>query len=234
MGQLHKYHQIKESWDEKLLGRRSGPQSVKITTPGFFTDVYPIPPDDESWDYFAFQKELFAKLDGLQLSGKLDYKKPIDFMCAYYSRITMIACVSEKVKRILEDLNVSREELTICPITLEGIPETYYVLFSPVLSVKELGLDFSRTLFKDDSDEGKLYHFSDEKEMLENYNKEGMRYSYKNIVISRNNMCRKIINVQYGGIFFSETIMDAFAENGVVGYDYIRPGSYFYKELDFS
>ena len=130
------YQAVWVSWDQKLLGRRSGPQTVKILTQAF--DEYMRENNSDTFMHIRNLDWLYDRIP-LPLKGKFIYKDDSwDYMDAIYSRFGMIAAVSERVKRILEDLNVSQDEYVLKPISVEGSDRQIYLLFIKKISDAEL------------------------------------------------------------------------------------------------
>lgn len=69
----------------------------------------------------------------------------------------MIAAVSQKVKIILEDLNVSQDEYVLNPISVEGSDRHIYLLFIKTISDAEL--IYPESTFNVDESES-MMHFS--------------------------------------------------------------------------
>lgn len=230
------YHQIRVSYDEKLLNRRAEPQSVSITTPNFFKQYYP---HLYEWDwnkYFA-EREYFYRSMPNPLVGKLWYKGPIDFMDACYLRKGMVACVSEKVRRILIELHVNKEEYILHPIVISKEDASYYVLFVPFLSIEELKIDFDNTVFDFAPwPDEQLGSFRGKEELYEYLSKNDKPLRTNTLVLNESLTQRDIINAGFihGDIYFSDRILDAFNEEHVIGYQVLRPGSQGTTPLRFS
>ena len=220
------FYQIRVSYEEKLLKRRSEPQSVSITTRDFFTKYYPRLYDWD-WDsYFADRKGFYNRFPN-PLTGKLWYKGPIDFMDACYLRIGMVACVSEKVKNILFQLHVNEEEYVLHPISISNEDAPYYVLFVPFLTVDELKIDYSYTVFDTALWPNEtLISFKDKNDISAYLLEKDNQLLAKKLVLDKSLSERDIINAGYihGFIHFSERIINAFEKNNVVGYQVLQPG----------
>ena len=145
------YRKLDSSWDEKLLGRRSAPQAVKITTPDFFTKYYSLPMDFE--EYFKDVAGFYDKMPS-ELSGKLDYKTtPYDYMEAYFFRPGMSGCISEKVKTIFTKHGVSKNEYYLKPINILGVSQQHYILFFPFKSLfEDADIIWSQSTFENCAD----------------------------------------------------------------------------------
>lgn len=216
-----KFYQIQVSWDEKLLKRRGGPQSVSITTRDFFSRYYPRLCEWRWKDYFSDRDGFYQRIP-VPLTGKLWYKGPIDFMDACYNRKGMVACVSNKVKNIFHELKVDSGEFVLHPIEIQNEQDDFYVLFIPFLSNEELRIDYSRTLFNYAPWPDVLErYFSGEQELQEYLSDINNPLRTKRLVIDQSLGNRDIINAGYihGDIYFSERIIQAFREREVIGYE---------------
>ena len=221
------YHQISVSYDERLLKHRAAPQSVSITTPDFFNKYYP---NLYYWDwdqYFSDRDKFYRDIPN-PLVGKLWYKGPIDFMDACYLRQGMVACVSEKIKKILMALQVKENEYILHPIVISKEETPYYILFIPFLSIEELKIDFDNTVFDYASwPNEELRPFQGEKELYEYLLDKEKPLKAVKLVLDSSLMQRDIINAGFihGNIYFSNRIIDAFYEKNVIGYQVLQPGS---------
>ena len=217
------FYQIEVSWDEKLLKRRSMPQAVKITTPGFFKDYYP---QLYYWDwtlYFADKGGFYRRIPS-PLMGKMEYKEAIDFMESIFLRIGIVACVSKKVKDILLEEKVAPDSYYLIPIELVNGTGEYYVLFIPFLSLSELQIDYTSTHF---IAEGKDIAFHDDHQLSEYLSNRDNPLRPTNLCLDASVKVKDIINAGYihGNIYFSERIIKAFHDKEVVGYTAKRTGS---------
>jgi hypothetical protein len=230
------FHQISVSYDERLLKRHAEPQSVSITTPRFFKEYYP---NIRDWDwtvYFA-NRDCFYRSIPNPLIGKLWYKGPIDFMDACYLRKGMVACVSEKIRRILMELQVNKEEYILHPIVISKEEALYYILFIPFLSIEELKIDFDNSVFDYALwPNEKLRYFRSKEELYEYLLNRDNPLRTKRLVLDKSLMQRDIINAGFihGDIYFSNRIIEAFNEEQVIGYQVLQPGSEGTTPLVFS
>ena len=207
-----KFFSVDVSWDEKILKKRSHPQSVKILTSEFdeYIDKY-----DHDWDlYFSHIGDLFKNIP-TELVGKFDYKDDTwDYMTVYYRRRGMIAVVSEKVKNILEELHVSETEYVLKSIKIQGYDKSYFLMFVPFIPDSEFIYSLSdfESLYK----EGEFYNYTDRKEMREHlYN-----IYLRNVCLPLSYQERDIIMVQWcHGVFFSKRLVKAFIDNNVKGFE---------------
>ena len=205
-----KFFSVDVSWDEKILKKRSHPQSVKILTSEFdeYIDKY-----DHDWDlYFSHIEDFFDNMPQL-LEGKFDYKDGTwDYMVAYFRRRGMIAAVSEKVKNILEELHVQKNEYVLKPINIQGYDGPYYLMFVPFIPDSELIYplsDFVNFFTKE------IYNFENITKMKEHIND----IYLLNVCLPDKYKERDIILVQWcAGVFFSKRLARAFIENNVKGF----------------
>ena len=228
------FHEIGVSYDEKLLKRRSSPQAVSITTRDFFKKYYPRLYDWDWNTYFADRDGFYNRIPS-PLTGKLWYKGPIDFMYACYFRIGMVACVSEKIKQILLELDVDKKEYFLHPIVIPKEEAPFYVLFVPFLSISELKIDFNNSLFVI-ADNEQLRTFKDEAELSDYISNRDNLFRAKELVLDKS-LCQKdIINAGFihGNIYFSDRIIQAFEKEQVIGYEVCHPGSIGTAPLSFS
>lgn len=204
------YQAVWVSWDQKLLGRRSGPQTVKILTQAF--DEYMRENNSDTFMHIRNLDWLYDRIP-LPLKGKFIYKDDSwDYMDAIYSRFGMIAAVSERVKRILEDLNVSQDEYVLKPISVEGSDRQIYLLF--IKKISDAELIYPESSFKVYPPE-RMMHFS-------SYNERAMvpdGCGVRDIFLPESYRNRDIINLQSSvPVFFSQRLVDAFEENKIKGF----------------
>lgn len=212
------YQQIKVSSDEKLLKRRAAPQTVRILNKEFdeymkmYNTSVQMNIENSDWLYDRIPENL---------EGKLEYKDLTwDFMLAAYYRLGMIAAVSEKVKNILEELNVSKEEYTLKPIKIKGYDITYYLMFVSLISDEEILIKNSDIRFFEEP-ERKLP--IETLEQVHEYDKHMNTYVfYKTMALSKKFQARDIIYVLRATIYphFSKRLIDAFEKNKVKGWEF--------------
>ena len=222
---MKRYYQITTTIDPKVIGRSSMPYTIKITTKGF--GKYAMENCHGMLMYFEHKDTIYEHLPD-NLTGILERKKKcIDYMDYYPKFLSLNAVVSERIKRIFEELNVGKNEYILKPITIKNADEPYYLLFIPIIPDTEL--IYSKTLFENVSDKNDVRMFKDSEEL---HSAEKL-YIAKKAILPRKYSKYKIIDIQATlGPFFSEDIINAFEEEGIVGYDVIR-GGWFYYELDF-
>lgn len=229
------YREIGFSWDEALLGKNDHPQSVRITTPGFFDKIYPkYPVWDIGWkDYFDFQADLFDRIKKVSLSGRLEinHQPPFDYMRTYYWRDTIVACVSQKVKTVFEELQINEEEAIFCPISIPKVKDSFYLLFAPIIPFEWATIDYLHSVFTDK--DGNILKYSGTDEFLSSLYSDAVVQIKKN-VISPHCKSKDVIHLPFGPVYFSNRIINAFKKNTIVGSEIIEKSSIFYKQLAFS
>lgn len=218
MGQIinTEYRQIDVSWDEKLLKRRAAPQTVRILNKEFdeYMEMYnnsvQMNIENSDWLYDRIPENL---------EGKLDYKDLTwDYMKAAFVRFGMIAAVSEKVKNILEELNVSKDEYVLKPIKIKNFDLTYYLMFVKYLSKENILLrDCDIRFSENPAINVPVESFDEVDEYNRNYE---TRVYYKTVAIPQKFQTKDIICVEGATIYpcFSKRILDAFEQNKVKGY----------------
>lgn len=209
---MKQYHTVKVSWDEALLKRRTGPQSIKITTKSF--DEYMEQYTYGNWNNYYRDIDFLYDRIPENLEGTFDYKDVTwDYMDAYFYRFSMIAAVSEKVKNILEDLNVSKDEYVLKPIKVKGYEGPYYLFFVKVLPESEI--IYSKTLFRNNETK-ELCKFDSDDDVRQKI-KDGILCASE-IHLDSKHASRDIISIQYHPAdFFSQRLVDAFREHNVKG-----------------
>lgn len=222
------------SWDEKLVGRKSAPQSVKITTPNFFTDYYPLLYKID-WNSYYSDRDSFYQRMPVPLTGKLDYKiPPYDYTNVYFFRPGMMACINEKVLDIFRKLKVDQREYYTIPIQIGGVEEPYYVLFFPfICNLCDSGIIWSESLFRDDHTK-ELFSFRDRKEYIQRKATE-KKFSDYRIVLPRHYQQRDILSFHLSIVqgIVSDRIVDAFQQEGIIGAEFYNLGTNFAPYIAF-
>lgn len=218
---VSQYQIIEVSWEKRFLQGRSFPQSVKITTPGFLARL-----KEEFESEFNTKGVSFGYYDRLPdivndfsdpLTGEMDYKCPLDYMDAYYYRRGMIACVSEKVKTILERNMVTDKDFYLKPIKIKNVEDLFYVLFVPLISFDDARVDFGRSVFQIADVDDPHYH---ERIRLSSV-KEYKDYKYlesKQIYLMKPAIERSVwFHEACSYCFFSQEIANSFVQEKVTG-----------------
>lgn len=218
---MTEYQIIEVSWEEDLLRNRSHPQSVKVTTPGFLdflkNKYYEYFDAGRPLDYYSDLSLLLSSFKD-PLSGVLDYKVPTDYMLAYYYRRGMVACVSERVKIILEDNEVNKEEYILKPIRIKGLSEVYYLFFVPMISRCSAHIVYDESEFYIDDIDSPLH-----KQIISIRSDEDYRripnLKPRKIVLNTGNIDTRDIYYINGcnDVFFSKKITDAFSCQRIIG-----------------
>lgn len=217
------FFQIESSWDEGVLKHHQTPQSVKITTPGFFNKYYP---QFYYWDwgqYFADREGFYQRIP-VPLKGKLEYKGAIDFMDSTYLRDGIVACVSKKVKDILQNNMVAPNNYYLIPIELSNEIGDFFVFFIPFLSLSELKINYALTHFIINEKDTLFQNETELANYLLNHDNP-LRTSSLCLDVSLQNL--DIINAGFvhGYIYFSERIIKAFGNSGIVGFSVKHGGT---------
>lgn len=126
-----KYYQISYTLDEKTRGRYEMPHTINIESENFLR--YITDKNKTISMYFENRENLYEDMPD-NLSGELLTRKSvIDFMDFTPSCLSLIAVVSNKLKRIFEQLNVSKNEYVFKRISIKGYTEDHYLLFIPII-----------------------------------------------------------------------------------------------------
>lgn len=206
------FKEVEISWDSSLLGGRSAPQAVKITTPDFFTKFYPRL-NDWDWKSYLQNKDEFYERIPRPLHGVMDYKTPIDYMQVYFYRPGMEACVSKNVKNLFKSLNVNESQYRMIPIELGQVPEEYYVLFYPFTGLfEEAGVIWSQCIFVDRYNYEEV-HFTGKDDFLTNLHHCQKAVKAKRIVLPIKYSSFDVINLWHSGrCFLSERITSSLSK----------------------
>lgn len=218
---MSRYQIIEVSWEEELLRRRTHPQSVKVTTPGFLDFLkkkyYEYYDAGRYLDYYSDLHMLLSSFDD-PLSGELDYKGPIDYMLAYYYRRGMIACVSERFKTILDDKGVDKEEYILKPINIKGLSDCYYLFFVPMISRHQAHIVYKESEFYIDDIDSPLHKQSISILSDDDYSRFPRIKTRKIVLNSGNKGIRDIYYIDVcNHVFFSERIIEAFESQHIIG-----------------
>ena len=228
------YKQIDASWDSKLIKRRSTPQSVTITTPDLFTKYYPLPINMD-WDKYYSDRDAFYNRIPSPLSGKLLYRiPPYDYMGRSFFRPGMIACINEKVLDIFRRLKVNREEYCVKPIVIDGVTESYYILFFPFIShLCDSGILWSDSIFRDRYTK-ECFVFNNREEYCLRKASDKSFESVK-IVLPGHYKKRDILSFAFSSVqdLVSDRLVDAFGQEGIVGVTFNNMGTTFVPEVMF-
>lgn len=206
------------SWDSSLLGRRATTQGVKILSKEWdehmskYASTDLLYQENQSWIFDNIPKNI---------EGTLDYKDDSwDFMDAYYFRSGMVAAVSVKVKEILEDINVSKEEYTLIPIHIKDSDTQYYLMFIKSIGHKEI--DFSNSLYKKIIGEGEYRKFAS----YSDFSDSTEWYTIAFPALPQKYAKRDLIYIQNGKeTYMSERLIKAFRSADIKGIEFKAIGS---------
>lgn len=225
-GMVVKYALLTQRWEyaEELIKREQGRRD-EWTFPPLLVEKYKELCHEDSghrafgvsWDQKLLGNR--AAPQGLKilndsLEGRLDYEDfSWDFIRAYYARPGMVAAVSGKVRMILEDLDVPKDEYELKPVRILGREESYYLLF--IHSIPHTEIDFSKSLYKGN---GETYRkFSSYSEYMEKEDFAIIRYP----VLPKKYEKRDLICIQECAIhYMSARLIKAFQESGVKGIEF--------------
>ena len=212
------YHIIDVSWENKYLRGRTYPQSVRITTSGFLERLKEKlyeERDDSLYHYYQSIPSILNEFPD-QLQGELDYKQPLDFMGVYYTRPGMVACVSNRVKAIFDNIGVKSNEYILKPISIKNQPVLYYVLFIPIIPLSKAGIDYSASVFTYTHNDkiGNSLTINNANDFLNHQ----ADYSPQRIVLEQPKPFRDIYHIEAcTDIFYSNRIAEAFRNEHISG-----------------
>lgn len=219
-----KYYQLTFTLDEKIRGRYDMPHTIEIESRDYLK--YISDRANPISAYFENRKDLYADMPD-DLCGKiLERKDVIDFMDFTPACISLVAIVSNKIKRIFEKLNVSKDEYVFRRISIKGHAEDFYLLFLPI--IPDTDFVYPKCIFEDMFDDGVVKTFNSRTEYYQDPN----YYYLKKVTLSGDYKDYDLLYPQGGGFFFSERVVEAMQQENIVGYDIIKGGC-FYQDIDF-
>ena len=206
------------SWDSSLLGRRAASQGVKILSKEWDEHMSKYASTDLL--YQENQSWIFDNIPN-NIEGTLDYKDDSwDFMSAYYYRSGMVAAVSMKVKEILEDMNISKEEYTLIPIRIKDSNTQHYLMF--IKSIGHDEIDFSNSLYRKILGDDEYRKFASYSEFSASHES----YTIAFPVLPQKYAKRDLIYIQNGAeTYMSARLIKAFRETGIKGIEFREIGS---------
>lgn len=206
------------SWDSSLLGRRAASQGVKIFSKEWDEHMSKYASTDLL--YQENQSWIFDNIPN-NIEGTLDYKDDSwDFMNAYYHRSGMVAAVSMKVKEILEDMNISKEEYTLIPIRIKDSNTQYYLMF--IKSIGHNEINFSNSLYQKIIGDDEYRKFASYSEFSDSTD----WYTIAFPVLPQKYAKRDLIYIQNGKeTYMSARLIKAFREAGIKGIEFTAIGS---------
>ena len=216
----HQYHEIvMVSYDEEILKGKAVAQRLVIKTPEYyeFMDKY----CKTRADNIRNNPWLYQNIPG-NLEGELRYKdKRWDYMDINdFRRCGLVAAVSEKVKKIFEDLNISKDEYVMKPILDKRYGIQYYLLFLYVIPTSEL--IYPDSVFYEWLKEDVRIQFQSYEERMKALDEKKTFFPIWKTVLPEKYAERDIIlleNASYAKPFFSERIINAFKEQKIYGYE---------------
>lgn len=220
-----KYYQISYTLDEKTRGRYEMPHTISIESQSFLR--YIADKNKTISMYFENRENLYEDMPDNLFGKLLTRKSVIDFMDFTPSCLSLIAVVSNKLKRIFEQLNVSKNEYVFKRISIKGYTENHYLLFIPIIPDTEF--IYPQCIFVDMFDDKIIKQFNNRVDYYNNPND----YCLKKVVLENRYKDYDLLYPQGGGFFFSERIVNAMKQENVIGYDVIK-GECFFEEIDFA
>lgn len=218
-----KYYQLSFTLDKTIRGRYEMPHTISIESKDFLK--YISEKNRTVSMYFENRNNLYEDMPD-NLSGKLlERNGVIDFMDFTPSCLSLIAVVSNNMKRIFEQLKISKGEYVFKSISIKGYAEKFYLLFVPIIPDTEF--IYPECVFAD--------MFGDETKVFNNraeYYNDPNDYCPKKVTLGDRYKGYDLLYPQGGGFFFSERIIEAMKQENIIGYDVIEGGC-FYEEIEF-
>ncbi len=219
-----KYYQLTFTLDEKIRDGYEMPHTIEIESKNYLK--YISDRANPISAYFENRKNLYADMPD-DLRGKiLGRKDAIDFMDFTPACLSLVAVVSNKIKRIFEKLNVSKEEYVFRRISVKGKIEDFYLLFLPIIPDTEFV--YPKCIFEDMFDDGITKTFNSRTEYYDDSN----YYNLKKVTLRNVYKDYDLLYPQGCGFFFSKRVVEAMQQEKIVGYDIIKGGC-FYQDIDF-
>ena len=216
-----KHYQIDFTQDMKITGRDGLAPTVKIESRDYLD--YISEKNTGYAMYYANIATLYKEMPDNLKGSMLDRKKAVDYMdiCPFCPSIT--AVISGKMKKILEDLNVSKNEYALKCIHIKGYEEEYYVLFIPVIPISEI--IFSKSVIET-SDNIRINN-------VEEFETIHIPKFFRKLTLKEKFKDRELITTRALPVFFSDRIVEAMKKENVIGYEIVT-GGYYYTELAFA
>lgn len=148
--------------------------------------------------YFENQKTFYDDMPDNLLGKLLKRSNVIDFMDFTPSCLSLVAVVSNNIKRIFEQLKISKDEYVFKRIFIEG-HEDFYLLFIPMIPDTEFV--YPKCIFEDMFDNGITKIFNDR---VEYYN-DPDNYCLKKVTLRNVYNSYDLLYPQGGGFFFFRT-----------------------------
>lgn len=156
-----------------------------------------------------------------EIVGKIIKRKDyVDFMDFSPACLSLKAVVSAKVKNVFEKIHVHKSEYILKPIKIHGIASDFYLLFVPI--IRDTDFVYPKCKFIDMYNENiKVFQ-----NRLEFYNDKEI-YFPQEITLIRKYQGYDLLYPQGADVFFSNRVLEAFTNEGVIGYDIIKGGCFY-------
>ncbi|WP_302568326.1 hypothetical protein [Culturomica massiliensis] len=212
------YHQITYTLDSKVIRNSNNPHTVEIKDKRVLSHIESL----NISNYFLRKKQLYSCFPN-DVEGKLlRRKKCIDIMQVSPFILTCQFVVSEKVKSVLIDLGVKKNEYVLKPIKIYGFADTFYLFFVPLISdtefiypktewVRQFGDNNEPVIFQD-----RDFYYADLNQ-----------YSIKKLTLPSKYKGYDLLYPQTSGLFLSDRIIEEFERKRIVGYDVINGGCFY-------
>lgn len=220
-----KYYQLSFTLDKKIRDRYEMPHTISIESKNFLKYI-----SDKAKTisvYFENQRNFYDEMPDNLWGKLLKRSNVIDFMDFTPSCLSLVAVVSNNIKRIFEQLKISKDEYVFKRIFIEGHTEDFYLLFIPMIPDTEFV--YPKCIFKDIFDNGITKIFNNRVEYYNDPND----YCLKKVTLGNVYNNYDLLYPQGGGFFFSGRIINAMQQENIIGYDIIKGGC-FYEELHFA
>ena len=176
--------------------------------------------------YFANRHNFFSNIP-CKILGKKQMKKPlVDYMSTSPACLSLVGVVSEKVKSILEDLNVNINEYKLKEMIIDGFSEPYYLFFVPLIRNTEYY--YPKCIFVNLFDNKDTRTFNNREEYIIS---DGCYY-LRHVELKDVYKKYDLINPQNGQLFMSERLVREFEKRCVSGYKIVTGGC-FYETIGF-
>lgn len=142
-----KYYQLSFTLDKSVRGKFEMPHTISIESPNFLK--YISEKSKNITMYFENRMDLYENMPDNLIGKLLKRKNVIDFMDFTPACLSLIAVVSNKIKRILEHLDVSRNEYVLKRITVKDFSDDFYLLFLPIIPDTEFVAHYSPNMFSE-------------------------------------------------------------------------------------
>ena len=212
------YHQITYTLDSKVIRNSNNPHTVEIKDNRVLSHIESLNINN----YFLRKEQLYSCFPN-NVEGKLlGRKRCIDFMQVSPFILTCQFVISEKVKSVLTDLGVNKNEYVLKPIKIHGFVDTFYLFFVPLIS--DTKFIYPKTewvrLFEDNI-EPVIFQDKD------SYYADLEQYMIRKLTLPSKYKGYDLLYPQTSGLFLSDRIIEEFDRRGIVGYDVINSGCFY-------